>query len=85
MEKVEEQIGRTPEALKGSEFPELMENVWSVFLFLNATRGQGTNGVLPISYQEIKAWAELTQRELSPWEVDAITRLDRVYMRVINV
>lgn len=42
------------------------------------------SGPNPITYQEIKAWCELTGVVLSPWEVNAIKRLDAVYMKVVS-
>jgi len=84
LQEVERQSGRTPLALQGPEFPELLEYVWAAFLLLNHTRGQGFSGPLPISYQEIIAWQQLTNESLLPWEVDAIKRLDAVYLRVVT-
>jgi len=51
---------------------------------LNNTRGQGFSGPLPISYQEIDAWQRMTQNTLLPWEIEAVKRLDAVYLRVVN-
>jgi hypothetical protein len=40
---------------------------------------------LPITYEQIKAWKELTDTPMTAWEVEAVKRLDGVYMRVNNV
>lgn len=82
--QVEEQIGRTPLPLIGPDFPEEVLHVWSAFLFLSETRAAGFSGPLPITYSEIKSWTELTGNYLSPWEVEAVKKLDAVYMRVVN-
>lgn len=42
------------------------------------------SGPNPISYLEIKAWKELTETPLDGWEVEAIKKLDVVYMGVAN-
>ena len=42
------------------------------------------NGPLPIDYVQIKAWKELTETSISPWEIEAITKLDTAYMRVAH-
>ena len=42
------------------------------------------NGPLPISYEQIKAWKELTETSILPWEIEAIRKLDAEYMRVAN-
>jgi hypothetical protein len=82
--QVERQTGRTPLPLIGPDFPEEVLHVWSAFLLLSETRSQGFSGPLPINYSEIKSWIELTGNYLSPWEIDAIKKLDTVYMRVVN-
>jgi hypothetical protein len=84
LQEVEKQSGRTPLALQGPEFPELLEYVWTVFLLLNNTRGQGFSGPAPISYQEIDAWQRMTHNTLLPWEAEAVKKLDAVYLRVVN-
>jgi len=84
LQEVERQSGRTPLALQGPDFPELLEYVWTVFLLLNNTRGQGFSGPLPISYQEIDAWQRMTKNTLLPWEIEAIKRLDAVYLKVVT-
>lgn len=84
MEVVERQIGQTPLALQGPQFPELMEYVWSAFISLHSARGQGFNGPLPISYQEIDAWQRMTKNTLLPWEIEVVKRLDAVYLKAMK-
>jgi hypothetical protein len=84
LQQVERQSGLTPLALEGPQFPELLEYVWTAFLLLNHTRGQGFNGPVPISYQEIDAWQRMTQNTLLPWEIEAVKRLDAVFLRTVN-
>jgi hypothetical protein len=84
LQEVEKQSGRTPLALQGPEFPELLEYVWTAFLLLNSTRGQGFSGPIPISYQEIDAWQRMTHNVLLPWEVEVVKKIDNVYLRVVN-
>ena len=84
LEQVERQSGHTPLALQGTEFPELLSYVWAAFLLLNQGRGQGFNGPLALSFQDILAWQQLTNEYLLPWEVSTIKRLDAVYLRVVN-
>jgi hypothetical protein len=82
--QVEEQTGRTPLSLIGPDFPEEIAHVWSAFLFLNNTRGQGFNGPIPIAYQEIEAWIKLTNNKLLSWEIEMVKKIDAVYVRVVN-
>ena len=85
LEQVERQIGRRPEALEPpTEFPQLMSHVWSAFCVLSNSRTAGFSGPNPITYEQIKAWKELTETPIAPREVEAIKRLDAVYMGVAN-
>lgn len=85
LEQVERQIGRRPEALEPpTEFPTLMSHVWSAFCVLSSSRTAGFSGPNPITYEQIKAWKELTETPIAPREVEAIKRLDAVYMGVAN-
>ncbi len=61
-----------------------MAHVWSAFVTLNNTRTAGFSGPNPITYEQIKAWKELTETPISPWEVIAIKRVDTVYMGIAN-
>jgi len=62
----------------------LISRIWSAFIALSSSRTAGFSGPNPISYEQIKAWKELTETPLAPREVEALMRLDRVYMRVTN-
>jgi hypothetical protein len=84
LKQVELQIGKTPLALQGPNFPTELEYIWSYFLELSATRSQGYSGPLPITYQEIMAWRDLTNNIVNAWEVEVIKRLDRIYIKVVN-
>jgi hypothetical protein len=65
-------------------FPEPLSHIWSAFIALNNTRTTGFNGPNPITYTELLAWKEVTQNPLAPWEVEAVKRIDNIYMRVMN-
>ena len=85
LEQVERQTGRRPEALEPpTDFPQLVSHVWAAFITLNNSRTQGFSGPNPITYEQIKAWKELTETPVSSWEVTAIKRLDTVYMGIVN-
>ena len=84
LEQVERQTGHRPKALDGPDFPLLMSHVWSAFVVLNASRTMGFSVPNPISYQEIKTWKELTDTPLSSWEIEAIKRVDVVFMGTMN-
>jgi hypothetical protein len=44
---------------------------------LHQARRMGAHGLDPITYQDVDAWARLTDRMPEPHEVHALMRLDR--------
>lgn len=85
LKDIERRTGEVPEDLiPPCEFPKLLSHIWSAFLRLNRSRRGGFSGPEPISYTEIKAYTDLTNRDLEPWEVDTIIELDQIYLRVSN-
>lgn len=53
-----------------------MAYLWGWFIELASARTSNGFGLNPISYVEIAAWARLTGREPSPWEVSLLKRMD---------
>ena len=45
------------------------------------TTGMGT---IPLSYQEISAWLQLSQRDLLWWEIQTIKEMSRAYTAELN-
>ena len=77
LEQVERQIGRRIEALEApTPFPMLISHVWSAFIALSSSRGSGFSGPAPITFEQIKAWKDLTETSIEPWEIEAIKRVD---------
>lgn len=54
--------------------------IMTKFLEISAARSNGQNGPLPINYTELKAYADLSDDEFEPWEVDAIRLLDAAFI-----
>jgi len=61
-----------------------VSHVWSAFISLSNSRSAGYSGPNPITYEQIKAWKELTDTPLDSRDVEAVVRIDAVYMRVAN-
>lgn len=80
LQALERQSGFTPDQLKGAEFPEFFRSVWSYFLELCSARTSNGFGANPITFLDIKTWAELTQTPISPNEVRIIKQLDSIYL-----
>ena len=62
----------------------LLSHIWSAFILLSNSRTMGFSGPNPITYEQIKAWKEVTQTPLEGWEVSALKRLDTIFIRVMN-
>ena len=83
LEQVERQLGYKPTELEEpNEFPSVVTYIWAVFCRLSNRRTSNETGVNPISFTEIKAWKDLLEVKTQPWEIEAILKLDEVYLRV---
>lgn len=61
-----------------AELPEQIGYLWHWFVDLSDWRVVG-EAVNALSHQEIEAWARLFRVDISPFEVDVLRKLDRVY------
>lgn len=67
------------ERLNGPRFPDAVAYLHGWFCELDAGRGHDMNGPSAITYQDIEAWARLTDRQPEPHEVAALMEIDRAY------
>ena len=84
LEQVERQTGKRPERLEVQLFPSLVSHIWTAFISLSSKRGSGFSGGLPITYEQIKAYKEVTSTPLTPRDVEAIMGIDNIFMEVSN-
>jgi len=85
-----EKTGASEEVLD-KQFAELIEpevpiagrNVLTMFMELSSARQSGFNGLMPISYLELKAYADVTDTQFEPWEVDLIKVMDRALLEAV--
>ena len=61
-----------------------MRPVWLSFIDLSNARGVGMSGPSPITYEQIKAYIDVMQTNLSPREIEVIKKLDMEYLKVLN-
>lgn len=56
--------------------------MWGWFVELHGRRGfEGMSGLsLPITFQEIKAWSEVTETSLATHEIRLLTQLDNIWL-----
>lgn len=81
MQVVEKQRGFAPdELINPYEIPNFLMYLWHDFLALSSTRQAGM-GINPISYQEIEAFARLTNTKYSRLELSVIRKLDQLLLR----
>jgi len=69
-----------PEQLEPKDAAHELAYLWEWFCQLSNSRSYAEFGALPISYNEIKAWAELTRSEPTAWEVEVIKKIDGVFI-----
>lgn len=55
-------------------------NVYNTFCELSATRSWIESNPLRINYTEVHAWASLNRLMLQPWELEALRRLDVIWI-----
>lgn len=60
--------------------PEARRVLWSAFLDINAARGFGQFGPVPLAFSEIEAWARLTRTPLAPHHVQIIRALHEAFV-----
>lgn len=72
-----------PGVTDGPEVPWAGRRIWAIFIALNATRGSGGFGPLPISNLEIEAYARLNRETLRPWEREILRAMDVAYMQAV--
>lgn len=84
LETVERQTGNRPQELNLPEFPELLSLVWRIFIDLSNSRNQGFSGGSPITYEQMKAYAEITGNTIGPVQAEIIQKLDREYLKIMN-
>jgi hypothetical protein len=54
------------------------------FFLLNRTRPAGLSGVVPLSFEQMKAYHDLTGRAVVEWEVEVILSLDAAFREAVQ-
>ena len=68
-----------------TEIPRYTEHVWGYFSELHRERSSNGMGPNCINSTGIKHWCELSKIVLEVWEIEAIKKLDKLWMGSINV
>lgn len=65
-------------------FPSALSYVWRIFIELSNTRSQGMSGPSSITYEQMKAYMDITGNEIGPKEASVITKLDKEFLRIMQ-
>lgn len=75
----ERQTGRVHPELDGPGLPFAMQGLWESYVEICGRRQAGM-GAAPLTYPDIDAWARLTKRDLDPWRVRVLSRVDDAWI-----
>ncbi|MGA0608827.1 phage tail assembly chaperone [Caldimonas sp. KR1-144] len=82
LQQLERSTGRRHPDLDGPGIDPGLAYLTEWWRELDEARAEGFNGLQPLSYAEIEAWARLTGRSPSVDEVTTLQRIDRAYRRM---
>lgn len=66
------------------ELPEVFSMLWEDFLMLNSSRTSNGFGVNPLQYSEIKAYYDLIDYRVQPWEIEVLKVFDSTALKVYS-
>jgi hypothetical protein len=69
-----------PELSDAPPLPENAAHLWAYFWELSRARSHNGFGYLALQFTDIEAWSRMTRQKLDPWELNAILRLDSLYL-----
>ncbi len=81
--RTEEQLASIREQLTPVKVERGTEYLIAIFNELSTRRQTGMTGPMPLSFQEIDAYNKLTDAQLTPWEISAITAMDAAFLDAI--
>jgi hypothetical protein len=74
---------RHPKDVESCPMPESLQYLWAYFWDLNAGRPVWQGGFRPIPATEFMAWQTLNEIQLERWELEALRRLDALFLKVV--
>ena len=83
LESVWRQTGRKPKELDDlAVMPLAFKDLWHMFLELHSSRGSNGFGYDPISFTELKSYADLYNIDFEPWEIQVLHRFDNIVLQL---
>jgi hypothetical protein len=70
--------------LRAPLYPERCSHLIGWFFELHGRRSMGQYGPAPLSWADLYAWACLTGRKPTPWELRVLGRIDAAYFATLN-
>lgn len=84
LEGISARKGQNHPDLIGPDFPVAGLYLWGWFQEIALGRTGTGFGPAPLSAQEIKAWSDLTQIRITPWEFGVIRTLDSRFVHIVS-
>jgi hypothetical protein len=81
LRSVERQTGKVhPLVANGPTMPRGCSQLWVDFLELHGSRGSTGFGAARITFTDLKAWQDVRGVRLDAWEIDAIRKVDSLWL-----
>lgn len=78
---VEKKTGKVHDLIaNGPAMPRGCSQLWSDFLELHGSRGSTGFGAARITFADLKAWQDVRGVRLDAWEIDAIRKVDSMWL-----
>lgn len=82
--KFVERTGKPHPDLQAPDVDDSVIYIWTWFIELNAQRTSNGFSPNPIQFVDIQAWASLTKRDITPWELKTLRKLDSVWLNELG-
>lgn len=66
--------------LQQPEVPKIVKYLWNWFSTLSAGRQSNGMAANPLSWQDIKAWADLYDNAPNSWELGTLRAIEKVFL-----
>jgi hypothetical protein len=61
-----------------------MRYIWNMFVQVSRHRPINGANFLPLRWTDIESWSRLYRTPLRPWELEAITALDDIWLAIVR-
>lgn len=82
--KFSQRTGKTHPDLISPEISDEVMYIWTWFQELNCQRTSNGFGLNPITFLEIQAWANMTHKSPTAWEISALRAIDMTWINKMS-